>query len=219
MIKTFNVSDGFENFSQRNNLFIPNSACNATSAAMFLTYSKEKFFAPKNMQLEDYCMATMLSKWGFNKYFKWFPNIAKKNEYLPNQLHLIIAWCINQICEKETVKFFNDGDLRMMFDSYRKGYPVILSGFFSGLHHIVCGVGFETTQSDIDSCHWKDIDASKVKSIIMDDPYGDYSTRYRNKKGDNIHMPFSHFLKYAKNRQSQSAKRMHVHHSVYKKIL
>jgi hypothetical protein len=212
-----NISRPEDYYSQRNNEIRGSSACNATSAAMFIETSGIKPFKPADMSLDDFIMATLLSKEGYEKMFAVAPGFYPV--YPPNEVHACLSWAINRICEKEVTKFIFDATMKQILFSVIKGKPVILSGRFSGLDHIVLLVGFETSQEDVkEVASPEDIQFNRVTSFFIDDPWGDPNTNYKSHSGDDIKMSAYNFMNSIKPIATPNAKWAHFHTDILKII-
>ena len=121
MLKEFNVSKDFENYSQRNNVLVPNSACGPTNMIQGLEYSHwywNNSLYPELKQPEDkltkFCRtneevvnyyaahykamyenwineATKLAKCQNKKYWE----VDCKDSYPPNELHDVMSYATN----------------------------------------------------------------------------------------------------------------------------
>jgi len=188
-----NVSEDKSYYSQRNNKIKPGSACNVTSATSWLVCNGEIPFYPKEVQLEDFLMATLNGKQGYNKMFQVASTLYP--DYAPNEVHSCLQWAINEVAEKTIDVFRTEVSLEHFIYSLVKGKAVIVSGIFNGLHHIVNLVGFESTQENImQASHPRDIDISKVKKFIIDDPWGKAESGYTDHNGNDVEMSYSSFV-------------------------
>lgn len=210
---TIDVSAGKDNYSQRNNEFRGSSACNVTSGAMFISYSEKKLpFVPKDMALDDFLMATLLGKEGYEKMFELAESLYP--EYTPNEVHSCLAWAINRVMGKDIDVFRSNWKLEEFVFSLVKGKPVIVSGKFGKLHHIVCLVGFSTGQNDIQNISSPDqVKLNKIKTFIIDDPWGDPNTDYVSHQGNNVELTYRQFLEEIKPLES-SLKWGHLHSNI-----
>lgn len=212
-----NVSKNKDYYTQRNNEIRGTSACNVTSAAAFITVNEPKQpFVPKDMQLEDFLMATLIGKDGYDEMFRVAETLYP--QYTPNEVHACLSWAINRVCESPVAVFKADWTIEQMLFSLVKGKAVIISGKFGSLHHIVCLVGFQTSQRDIKEIRKvSDIRTNKVKSFIIDDPWGDPNTDYKDTHGNDVILTHRQFMETIKP-QKQLLKWGHLHRDVVKSL-
>lgn len=212
---TVNVSAGKINSSQRNNEIRGTSACNVTSAAMFIEYNEPKLpFVPKDTQLEDFLMATLIGKGGYEEMFRVAETLYP--DYTPNEVHACLAWGINRVCGYPVAKFKSNWKLEEIVFSLVMGKAVIVSGKFGNLHHIVCLVGFQTTQEDIFTVPTPDgVNLTKIRNFIIDDPWGNPNTDYKDTHGNDVLMSYRNFVDTIKP-QGQLLKWGHLHSDVVK---
>jgi hypothetical protein len=195
-------------YSQRNNTLRPFISCNVTSMVAALDYSGYTFPTdPQYNQPEDSLLNFLLNSPEIDKeYAKVYPTEYQKYiksgknpkvSYPPNELHTLLSNGTNLWIGKkrgEITKLRWDLTFQEVLFEFLQGRPVVISGAFGNLRHIVCAVGFDTEQENIkEVLKLQDIDVLKVKSIIIEDPYGDYKTSYLNPQGKDIRMPVSDF--------------------------
>lgn len=212
---TINVSEGKLNSSQRNNEIRGTSACNVTSAAMFIEYNEPKMpFVPKGVQLEDFLMATLIGKDGYTEMFRVAETLYP--DYTPNEVHACLAWGINRVCDYPVAVFKSNWKLEEIVFSLVAGKAVIVSGKFGSLHHIVCLVGLQTTQKDIHNMNSpEEVDLTKIRKFIIDDPWGDPNTNYQSKHGNDVELSYRDFMSTIKP-QGQLLKWGHLHNDAVK---
>jgi hypothetical protein len=159
-------------------------------------------FAPEGGQPEDELMKFIftdpatLTKWR---------QLDPKGEIPPNQWHEVLAYAADRFLKKfgfssSPVRFLeavSADEITAAIDA--KGAAVI-SGIFpqdgkQPLNHIVAAVGYGTDDSGF--------------YFIIDDPWGDYHTGYKNQRGKSIRMPLEDFNKIMKP-QNQAKKWAHI---------
>jgi len=205
-----NLSEGKANYSQRNNKVRPMATCNTTSMIMGLIYSGIKLpIIPNGIQPEDALTKFLLEDQRVDDYYKKM-HLAEYQKYIssgknpnksypPNELHVVLAYGTNLWVGQQVVTFSFNATINQILFSLVKGKAVVQSGFWSGLNHITCIVGFETDQENIKEVKTpNDIDLSKVKNIIMDDPFGDYKTGYKVQLGNDIIVPYKDYMSFTK---------------------
>ena len=201
----FNLSIGKPNHSQRNNTHIPMESCNVTSYAMALEYRgylqeiHNKYPKAKTMQLEDFLYEFITSNESVTKKFNTSP--LQKMGIPVNQSHYMLEYMVDVLFGRNITDFKTDYNMMTLLNSMKLEKPIILSGKFKhhngyDLSHIVCGVGFITTQLD---ANINIIDESKVTHIIVDDPFGNMLDGYRSHMGNDVAIPITKFKAWFKN--------------------
>jgi hypothetical protein len=177
-----------EYYSQVNNKFFPEYACMPTSFIMALIYNgihvvsskvssvPPSFIYPIDFQPEDFLMVLCRSPWGYNLRDKitW----AVNSNIEPNQVHQVISEIVNKMVGFEITKFVEKStfeDLTNLIITGKKS--VVVSGKFTSSGHavVVCGLRID--------------DSGKISHILVDDPYGNYFTNYKDKNGNNTWFP------------------------------
>lgn len=208
---TFNVSQGLANFSQRNNQYIDEisnkniamSMCNITSYCMAYSYVGGIFpnSSKKYTQEEDKALEFIRNDKDTLDYYKSilpaFYNSWRKNEvgnYPPEQIHTVLNYGFNRYVGWKAASFNEKTDINNIIkEIVINGRPMVLSGKFGNLNHIVCLVGIVAKKEILD--HLNDNNLLKqVTSFIIDDPYGDFHTGYSVTKGNDIQMSVDEFL-------------------------
>ncbi len=184
-----NLSKDIPYYSQRNNKFYPASTCNTTSMIVALLASGIQFEVPEETQAEDHLTQILESDEAWEKLQKDFP-WAIKGGYSPRNVHGMLSWAVNdKLIGKKVTSFRTDADIEQIIFSVVKGCAVVVGGQFTQYGHIVTVVGVETKQDISKINKPSDVNLDDVKSIIIDDPYGNYFTDYKDHKGNDI--PFS----------------------------
>lgn len=202
-----NLSYDNDYHTQRNNQVIPLTSCNTTSAIMALKASGISFHFPVGMQPEDHLSELLLSEEAFEKKrrdYPWAKNIP------PNQVHGMLQWGINKLAGKNVDQFKTNGNLREIIWRLFHRTALIAHGTFDKHDHMVCVVGFQSTQHEWDLAKPKDIDLSCIEAIIIDDPFGDYRTGYKDHHGNDIKMSLDEFNDITHNRGKAEKKWIHV---------
>ena len=210
-----NISEGIANYSQRNNENDPHGTCNVTSMVMGLIYSgygdlvdkKVQESGKPNTQPEDLLYTFLMNNKEVADFYKSYDSVhydnwknPKQGQAVipPNQMHAVLSYGSNRWLGKkkdEITHFTTNGSIEEMVLNLLKKKPSVVSGVFSGLGHIVCLVGFETSQENIlDAKTPNEVDISKIEKFIIDDPYGDYKSGYKITKGNDIEMPALDFI-------------------------
>lgn len=164
--------------TQRNNKLRPYSACNVTSFINALKYLDIDFFYNKLTQPEDYFMKLMMTEKSWNRLYSKYGRGVGANPW--NFSDILVDVCNEElvgspVCEIKNVT------AKQIVDHLEEGNVCTTSGAFTKSGHFVCIVGCEL---------------DKVKNVvrfIIDDPFGDYHTKYKDWNGDNIDFPIGDF--------------------------
>lgn len=181
-MRIINISNGIKNRYQMLTKRRPKSECNTTSATMGCMYTGHTIPAPDGVMPEDYLMDILDSEEGR----AYLQKIVPGARYNPWNDSYCIAWAVNKAIGKEICKVVK-ATLPEMVEHIKNGGAVVLGGgFLSGgtSGHIVCVVGVEYN------------DDTSIKNIIVDDPYGNYNTGYKDHfDGNDIKFELSTFIK------------------------
>ena len=203
-MKEYNVAPTKEfYYSQRNNELRPSASCQCTSTVTALNILGIEF--PKDdkfKQPEDSLLNFINTSKEVDEFYKKFDNYSytqyinsgkdAKNFTPPQEVHGVLSYGTNLWLGKNVDTFKIGITTQDILFEFISGRPVVFSGVFNKFHHVVCGVGFTTSQeTEIKSP--TDIDLTKVINVIINDPYGDYRYGYSNLNGCNIRMPFEDF--------------------------
>ena len=198
-----NNSLGKPYYSQRNNVLKPEGACNVTAMVSALSaagWPVEKFSDETYKQPEDALMHFILADPVIDR--EWH-RIDPPSRYAPNEWHPLLATGANMLLRKcrllapyETAVIF--GENRSLADftaAIDAGGAAVVSGLFETqagrvIGHVVSLVGYNKDS------------AGKLSSFIIDDPWGDYRTKYANANGDDIEMPVADFMRIMKPRNA-----------------
>lgn len=202
-----NLSRDSEYHTQRNNQLIPLTSCNTTSAIMALKASRIPFPCPDGAQPEDHLSELLLSEEAFDKKRRdcpWAQGIP------PNQVHVMLEWAINKIVRKDVDQFKTDGTLQEIIWRLFQGTALVVHGTFHKCDHMVCAVGFVSTQHESDLGSLTDINLGCVQNMIIDDPFGDYRTGYKDHRGNDINISLDEFNGITHKHDRADAKWIHV---------
>ena len=167
---------------QTENVKKPHSSCNTTSFGMGLDITKwdESFNISSKTRLPDYLTSFFES----DLAFRMRKTLVGETSIPPQQLHAVLEWGVNYLCGSEVVSFSTNWPQERILKNLDKGLPVVLSGQFpfknrhgqwTTIGHIVILVGYI----------WE---KDKPLQYIIDDPYGDYHTGYRDRNGNDVLM-------------------------------
>lgn len=187
---TLNRSKGISYYTQRNNKKRPSSACNVTAATQTCVITGHKIPAPTGMQAEDYLMSFLESQEAVEKLKSFYP-YATFNPW--NTSHCI-AWAVNKALGKEVCRVEKRTLQEILFHLVQGGGAVV-GGRFTRGGHFISIVGFKSMQNYTKLNSPEDLLIKAVNSIIIDDPWGDYTAGYREHSGDDIEIPVEDFQK------------------------
>ena len=198
MITTINISKHTPYRTQRDNAFVPIASCQTTSAIIGLESSGIEFDYPKDMQPEDYLTSITETKEAYD-FMRENAPWAIQRGIPPAQVHVVLEWAINKLVGRKVDTFSTRTKIETLLFNLIKGNASLVSGRFTSYGHVVCLVGFETTQREI--MHIKsenDVDLWKVKRFIIDDPYGNPLTGYSDYNGDDVKLTYREFNWYVR---------------------
>lgn len=189
----YNISELKEYRDQRDNKLMPSSTCGPTGAANALLASDISLDSfPAGIQPEDYITGILQANEAYDRLKK----IDSHARYNPWNTSYLIAWAVNKAVKKQVCKVETLGVAEMIFHLIKEESAIVAGGSFTASGHFVCIVGFESAQEDIygiESAH--DVDLNQLSGIIIDDPWGDYKTHYKNHDGNDVEMPLADFKK------------------------
>ncbi|MCQ2242416.1 hypothetical protein [Treponema sp.] len=180
-------------YSQRANALKPNRSCNVTamiSALSSANWPVESFVNSIFKTPADALMNFILTdKQVQDLWHKKDP----KGLYPPNEWHEILCYGTNLFLEEK--KLITNGKLAVEWGEHRSisdltrtlddGGSAALRGLFKyngkDIGHVVCLVGYERDSY------------GQIKNWIIDDPFGDYRTGYKNVNGNDIVMSMADF--------------------------
>lgn len=192
---SINISRDDEYHTQLNNRFFPHGACNTTSEINALRSSGVDFDSPFHLQPEDYLTQILESEDAWAKMKREFP-WAIRDGYHPRHVHKMLEWAVNTKLVGRDVSFFTESVSlqKIIFHLVKNRQAVIMSGRFTKFGHIVCLVGLETDQSDIEQIEGPPlVSLASIKNFIIDDPYGDWHTGYQSQKGNNVRFSYTEY--------------------------
>jgi len=215
-----NVSDNKPYHSQRDNKIRPLITCNVTSMCMALLYSGYRLPTPVGEQDEDALEQFMLTDSHVSEYYKTIDPVEwqkwqnnKDNPKVctpPNEYHKVLCYGVNLWLEKEVDVFLPSCSMKQVIFQFLKGKAVVHSGLWDGFHHIICSVGVISNQ-DLSTVKTVDeIDLAQVQSIIVDDPYGNYATKYQDPNGNDVVVPYKDFIAFTNTLGSETSKMVHL---------
>lgn len=195
--------------TQLNNKKVPKRSCNTTSAIMFLKGNDIPFAYPKDMQPEDYLTDLLDTTEAWERMRKRHP-WTEGTHYRPQEVHDILSWGINELVGETVSGFTERMPVNEMIYRIAQGEVLIVSGRFGRLDHIVAIVGLASNQRDLlEARSPADVVIDDVIAFRVDDPYGDYRTGYKDRRGNDVVMPLEDFYSFIKPTGEQSHKWAH----------
>jgi hypothetical protein len=173
---------GTRYYSQNNNILHPSIRCKPTSTICGLDICGYSLPTGGYKQPEDNLTSMMETTYGVDSPEDWVSIKKAINEHFYPVDKPVIGprwnWTIAEALFGIT-----------------QGIPFIASTWLSKGGHVVTIVGF-TTDDDAEPKSVKDIDTSKIKEIIIHDPYGDRTsgTYDKTKTGKNNRYPSKMFI-------------------------
>jgi hypothetical protein len=192
----YNYSQAMEYHTQRNNKVIPFSACNTTALVMAMVQAGWMVDGQGD-QPEDMLTKLLLSDESYKAMQRTVPWSYRDGVplYPPNEVMAMLVWAANKsaprkIAAMRTISIL--GLIRGVMAHH--GYvllgkiPLPRQGKTLGHYVSVAGV-------DMD-CDSDSVAMTKIKSIIIDDPYGDYRTEYDSHKGNDVDVPLDNLIQH-----------------------
>ncbi len=167
-----------EYYSQRNNRILPYSACNVTAAVGALVAAGRIVPHKKGEQAEDALMEFInTDSWCLKKWH----DLDTAGKIPPQEYHAVLALGINRWIGDDHVDDLIEGLMPFdILDHLKAGGTCIVSGVFPTTKgHFVAVVGAVYD------------DKERLEAFIIDDPWGNYLTRYADQRGDGVEMPFA----------------------------
>ncbi len=170
-MRTYNLSPTKDNYySQRNNEIDPSVTCKPTSTIECLDLAGWPMPFGGFHQPEDYLTSLCRSDAGKQALARFSP---KNKTDKPNEDWHVIKWALSVIYKSKPVisDLRWDWTLKEALFGITKGKPFACSTWLTKGGHVVSLVGFETEQTE-DIPSLQALDMTKVRAVIIDDPYG-----------------------------------------------
>lgn len=244
----FNCSDGYDNWNQRNSKYTFNKGvakvdyswvcnvhayANALQCGGYTLYStmypelerwpdKLAKFCCENNDVDEYFKNhayQMWQLWDNAKRGKVSAEVWNNEGYAPLNVHKVLCYAVN---------LFMSGDIAQFYDSYKivdfmkeitvDNKPIVTSGKFNNLHHIVCVVGavydYDKVAGylDDDDAFVEHVINGKIypEFIICDDPWGETNNYANSKVGNDAHISWAAFLSDVKPLGNNTVKYAHI---------
>ncbi len=193
--------------TQRNNKIAPASTCNVTAMIMALRSSGVEFVVPVDTQPEDHLAELLNSETVKTKQLKEFPTLGTRPA---REIHDLLSWGTNYLlCHRVVSRFTLKADLRLLLwriAALRSG--AVVAGRFTTYGHMVALVGFEY-EGEIPET-WLETNLDLVKSVIIDDPWGNIHSDYRDHNGNNVELTLAAFNHYTREYDHVGKKWAHI---------
>lgn len=174
-----NVSKDEHFHTQRNNLEIPHDACFVTSMIMALKDLGIPFYCPGWMQPEDYLTVLLLSNTA-RQELRQVDRYAYDKSIPANLVHAMVSLYVNRMVGREVTRFVARGHWEQLLEELRAGRPAVVGTSLTPAGHVVEVVGL--VEEDGRATH-----------VIIDDPYGDPRTDYRDVRGNDVELDAGRF--------------------------
>lgn len=233
----FNVSDGFDNWSQRNSKYIFSKGnnvinwadlCNVHAYTDFLEIVKADIDNNKYAEfsrLPDKLAKHLCESKDVDDYYKSFAysywedwDKGKSDSYSPCEVHGVLCFGVNNFIGKTISKFDANYKIEnIIYDIAIRNKPVITSGKYCGMNHVVCLVGAAWEKDKIESSlsntakFEKFIKKTAPDYMIIDDPWGDMTTNYSSKIGNDCFVEWDDFISNTKPLNNKEVKYAHYY--------
>jgi hypothetical protein len=189
----YDISRKNEYATQRDNAKRPGASCNVTSVINACRASGIRLVTPEGVQAEDYLMGILEGAEARAEFSRRFPGATCH----PWNVSPMLEWVANKVAGRRICITDNNTSIKdIMFHIVKEQAAVVIGGDFTVYGHIVTVVGFDTTQENILAIHGpEEVDQAKLAALVIDDPYGDYRTKYQDHNGDSVPMPLDDFKK------------------------
>ena len=181
MKRIINLKPG-DYYTQRNNKYYPTSACMPTARAMFYHGNNIAFVNDSDLIDDDYFMSLLRSKEAYEFAKKKYPNLMESG-YQPNEIHGMYGSFLDlKVVGKRQSDFKTDLTWNKIIEIIKKGQVIMTSGKFpdAGIYgHAFCIIGL--------------INGALGPALVLADPWGDFRTNYKSKKGYAVTMTEEQF--------------------------
>ena len=204
-----NLSRDSDYCTQINNPLLALETCGPTAAPMALEAAHIYYPKTEGVQPEGEITKLLLTDEAWDK-FKREHKGAHDAGLKPFNVSPMLAWGINKFVGKTVDRFITTGTLQMMIWHLLNGRPLIMSGSFTKSGHFVAVMGFYTRQHREYITNALAVDLCRIDYIIVDDPYGNWHTDYRDHRGNNVHFTLQEFNRLTNESNRDGHKWMHI---------
>ena len=202
----FNISEGKGNYSQRNNEIDPHNTCGPTNMVQAMDYMGYKLpnIFPNYEQYDDkftnFCLVDKrvleYYKKNFKSYYeKWI--VKADGYYNPFEIHDVLSYAANLFLGFDATSFSAKCPIYDIIEEVViHNRPVVTSGCFAGLNHIVTIVGFEfdKTYYDLNKKRKDWVKTAIPLNVIIDDTYGQTYNYKAGKSGNDTVITWKQFI-------------------------
>jgi len=188
-VTEINVSAHTPYHTQVNNALYPLSTCNTTSAIMWLLDCGVPFEVPAEVQPEDHLTAITELPEAYALMRQVDP-AAERRGYKPRMVHACLDWAVNRLAGREVMRFRTDATYEWLVAELAAGRAALLSGIFTRQGHVVCLVGVRSRQDRAELAEACRVRLDEIDGWIVDDPFGDYHTGYKDRHGNDVFFAF-----------------------------
>lgn len=183
-----NVSAHTPYHTQVNNRYYPHSSCNTTSAIMWMLDCGIPVPDTAPVQPEDYLTGISELPEAYELMRQVAPWAYRNGRpaLRPAMVHECLDWAINRFAGRRVVDFRTDLLFQDLVAELARGRAVIVSGSFTPQGHMVCLVGVRTRQERAGLEDPARVHIEQIDGWIVDDPYGNYHSAYRDPRGNDM---------------------------------
>jgi len=177
---------------------------------MALKASGIPFDYPKSEQPEDYLALLLDEPDAHEKLRREYPTLAGRP---PREVHAVLSWAVNEKFVKRRVTMFSTrvSMQEILYRIARHKCASVMSGRFTNYGHLVTVVGFESKQDRIEDLGSPGlVDLDSIQSVIVDDPWGNGKTGYRDANGDDVIYTLQEFVRLTRVYDSLDVKWAHL---------
>jgi hypothetical protein len=158
-------------------------------------------------QLEDQLYLILDSKESWDYARRQYGNLIAEG-YEPRNIWYMLEWATNKLCGRTVCSFTTKASIRgILYNIVKEKCAVGVGGRFTKYGHMATTVGLITEQTDIQAIEKpEDVDMGRVKSIIIDDPYGNYFKGYADHNGNDLLFTPSQFNWVTKSYSNENSK-------------
>ena len=181
--------------TQLNNKLVPLSSCNTTAMCMALEASGVPLPERPGVQPEDDLTAVTETPEAYAEMARGYPwaFAGSKPIYPPRQVHGMLSWATNRWLGRPVTRFREDVPIEELLADLAQGRACVVSGRFTASGHMVALVGVETDQVFAGWTTPDNVELASIRALIIDDPYGDYHTGYKDHRGNGCSFSLAEF--------------------------
>lgn len=174
----FNLMDGKDYYSQRNNVIDPNNACMPTAFVQAFHCLGKKFPNTEG-QPEDSLLDFVRNDPGMKIFYQQEANEFFKKNYPANEVHVVMVEGANRWIGEACVKSDWATSVRRFKMVLDRKQVIVTTGMFPGLPggHAICITGYEMNVED-----------DYIEHFFIQDPWGNCLTKYADRNGRNVRL-------------------------------